>query len=67
MSRYPDPDSIVDTLKSHDWASDFNSRKKLYEEIYSDEYTGSESQNVKLNRQYQCFFGKEEFTNTYLQ
>ena len=65
MSRYPDPNSIVDTLKSHGWKSDFNSRKELYEDIYEDEYTGSESQNVKLNRQYQCWFGKEEYSNSH--
>lgn len=67
MSKYPDPDSIVDTLKSHGWASDFDSRKKLYEDIYHDEYTGSPSQNVNLNRNYQCWFGKEEYSNTYLK
>jgi len=62
MSKYPDPNSIVDTLKSHGYPSDFDSRKELYEENYSDEYTGSEEQNVKMNRQYQCWFGKEEWS-----
>lgn len=38
------------------------SRKKLYEEINSDEYTGSQEQNDKMNRQYQCWFGKEEWS-----
>ena len=66
MSKYPDPNSIVDTLKSHGYPSDFDSRKKLYEDIYSDKYTGSEDQNVKMNNQYQCWFGNEEWSKNNL-
>ena len=66
MSKYPDPNSIVDTLKSHGYPSDFNSRKELYEDIYSDEYIGSSDQNEKMNRQYQCWFGKEEWSKNNL-
>ena len=67
MSRYPDPNSIVDTLKSHGWRSDFNYRKELYEDIYSDEYHGSPEQNDKMNRQYQCWFGKAEWSDNNLK
>ena len=66
MSKYPDPNSIVDTLKSHGYPSDFNSRKNYYEDIYDDKYTGSPSQNEKLNNQYKCWFGKEEWSNKHL-
>ena len=68
MSRYPDPNSIVDTLKSHGWRSDFNYRKKLYEDIYRDEiYDGSPAQNEKMNNQYQCYFGKAEWSDKHLK
>ena len=68
MSRYPDLNSIVDTLKSHGWRSDFDYRKELYEDNYSDEeYHGLPEQNEKMNRQYQCWFGKAEWSDKHLK
>lgn len=42
--------SIVDLLKSQGKASDFNSRKSMYESTYGGVYSGSTSQNTQMIR-----------------
>lgn len=57
MNRYPDPDSVVDTLKSHHFRSDYDYRKELYEYNYGGNYRGSAAQNERMNRDLQNYFG----------
>ena len=57
MNRYPDPNSVVDTLKSNGFRSDYNSRKELYENTYGGDYSGSPAQNERMNRDLQYLFG----------
>jgi len=58
MNRYPDPNSVVDTLKSNGCPSNYEFRKFIYENKYGGNYTGSASQNTRMNRDLQYFFGK---------
>ena len=57
MDNYPDKNSVVDTLKSRGYRSDFGFRKELYERTYGGNYTGSASQNVRMNHDLQDAFG----------
>ena len=57
MNGYPDYNSVVDTLKSNGFKSDFNTRKDLYESAYGGNYIGSDSQNIRMNRDLHSFFG----------
>lgn len=50
MDGYPDYNSVVDTLKSNGFKSDFYSRKEIYESTYGGNYTGSASQNIRMNK-----------------
>ena len=45
---YPDEDSIVDYLKSHDLPSDFVSRKIIAERHGISPYSGTADQNIQL-------------------
>ena len=56
MNRYPDPNSVVDTLKSNGFRSDYNYRKGLYEYTYGGDYSGSAAQNERMNRDLQDVF-----------
>ena len=57
MSDYPDYNSIVDNLKSHGCPSSFGFRKQLYENTYGGNYTGSASQNIRMNNDLHDFWG----------
>ena len=57
MNGYPDPDSVVDTLKSNGFPSDYETRKNLYENNYGGNYTGSASQNIRMNNDLHSIFG----------
>ena len=56
MNRYPDPYSVVDTLKYNGFKSDYNSRKDLYENVYGGNYRGTAEQNTRMNRDLQSIF-----------
>lgn len=60
MNRYPDKNSVVDTLKSHGYKSDYDSRKYLYESKYGGEYRGSAQQNERMNRDLQDYFDDDD-------
>ena len=49
MNRFPDPNSVVDSLKSRGFRSDYDYRKDLYEYNYGGNYTGSREQNTRMN------------------
>ena len=57
MSDYPDYNSIVDNLKSHGCPSSFGFRKQLYENTYGGNYTGSASQNIRMNNDLHDIWG----------
>ena len=57
MNSYPDYNSVVDTLKSNGYKSDFNTRKYLYENTYGGNYTGSSDQNIRMNKDLHSFLG----------
>lgn len=56
MNRYPDPNSVVDTLKSNGYRSDYITRKEIYESSYGGTYTGSASQNTRMNNDLKYIF-----------
>ncbi len=56
MNRFPDPNSVVDTLKSHGCPSSYDYRKNLYESNYGGHYTGSASQNIRMNNDLKDYF-----------
>ena len=56
MNSYPDYNSVIDTLKSNDYKSDFNTRKYLYENTYGGNYTGSSDQNIRMNKDLHSLF-----------
>ena len=56
MNRYPDPNSVVDTLKSNGYPSDYDTRKEIYESSYGGTYTGSASQNTRMNNDLKYIF-----------
>ncbi len=49
MNNYPDPNSIVDSLKVRDINSSFDARKVMYENIFGGDYRGTPDQNVRFN------------------
>ena len=57
MDSYPDPNSVVDTLKSNGYPSDYDTRKEIYERSYGGTYTGSASQNTRMNNDLKSIFG----------
>ena len=56
MDGYPDPNSVVDTLKSNGYPSDYETRKDLYERAYGGNYTGSAEQNTRMNKDLKNIF-----------
>lgn len=53
MTTFPDPNSIVDTLKSKGIDSSFANRTKLAGTLGIQNYTGTAEQNIALNKYYQ--------------
>ena len=49
MNNYPDPNSIVDSLKVRGIDSSFGARKDMYENIFGGDYRGTPDQNVRFN------------------
>ena len=47
---FPDPNSVVDSLKSRGYRSDFNSRRELAHDLGMYDYRGTPQQNMALNR-----------------